>query len=65
MNYKYLDFARELNNLCNIRVMVIRIVVGAVGTVNKRLGGWTCGIENQWDNRDQTNYSMAEIDYNT
>ena len=32
---KYLDFARELRKLWNIRVMVILMVVGALGTFLK------------------------------
>ena len=38
---KYLDLARELRKQLNIRVTVIPIVVGALGTVPKGLeGGW-------------------------
>ena len=35
---KYLDLARELKNLRNIRVTVILIFFGALGTVLKALG---------------------------
>ena len=34
---KYLDFARELKKLWNIRVTIIPIVIGAFGTVTKGL----------------------------
>ena len=34
---KYLDLARELKKLCNIKMMVIPIVVGALETVLKGL----------------------------
>ena len=34
---KYLDFARELKKLWNIKVTIIPIVIGAFGTVTKRL----------------------------
>ena len=34
---KYLDLARELNMLCNMRVIVIPVVVDALGTVPKGL----------------------------
>ena len=34
---KYLDLAREQKKLWNVQVMVIPIVVGALGTVLKRL----------------------------
>ena len=40
--YKYLDFTRELKKLWNMKIMVIPIVAGALGTVledlEKRLG---------------------------
>ena len=34
---KYPDLARELNKLCNMKVTIIPIVIGAFGTVTKRL----------------------------
>ena len=34
---KYLDLARELIKLLNMKVMVIPIVIGALGTVTKGL----------------------------
>ena len=34
---KYLDLARELKNLWNMKVMVMLIVIGALGTVTKGL----------------------------
>ena len=34
---KYLDFARELKKLCNMKVTFIPIVIGAFGTVTKGL----------------------------
>ena len=34
---KYLDFARELKKLWNIKVTIIPIVIGALGTVTKGL----------------------------
>ena len=34
---KYLDFARELKKLWNLKVTIIPIVIGAFGTVNKGL----------------------------
>ena len=33
--YKYLDLARELKKLWNMKVMVIPIVIGALDTVTK------------------------------
>ena len=34
---KYLDFARELKNLWNMKVIIIPIVIGAFGTITKGL----------------------------
>ena len=34
---KYLDFARELKKLRNMKVTIIPIVIGALGTVTKGL----------------------------
>ena len=34
---KHLDLARELKNLWNMKVMIIPIVIGALGTVTKVL----------------------------
>ena len=51
---KYLDLAKELKKLCNMRVMVIPIVIGEHGTVSKYLergleeleiGRWTETIQ--------------------
>ena len=36
-NDKYFDLARELKNLWNMKVTVIPIVIGALGTVTKEL----------------------------
>ena len=45
--YKYLDLAMELKKLCNMKVTIIPIVIGAFGTVPKgllkgtgELGSW-------------------------
>ena len=37
MNDKYLDLARGLNKLWNMKVKVIPIVIGTLGTVTKEL----------------------------
>ena len=34
---KYLDLARELKKLLNLKVKILPIVIGALGTVSKRL----------------------------
>ena len=40
---KYYDFARELKKLWNMKVTIIPIVIGAIGTVTK---GLLKGLEN-------------------
>ena len=34
---KYLDFAREMKKLWNMKVTIVSIVIGALGTITKRL----------------------------
>ena len=34
---KYLDLARELKKLWNMKVTIVLIVIGAIGTITKRL----------------------------
>ena len=36
-NYKYFDLVRELNKIWNMKVTIIPIVIGALGTVTKGL----------------------------
>ena len=53
---KYLDLARELKKIWNMKVMIIPIVIGAFGTGG--LGSWrTSG--------DYPNYSITENGQNT
>ena len=47
---KYLDLARELKKLWNMKVKVIPIVVGALGTAPKKLGKKTGKSRNQRKN---------------
>ena len=35
--HKYLDLARELKKLWNMKVTIVLIVIGAFGTITKRL----------------------------
>ena len=42
---KYLDLARELNKIRNMKVTIIPIVIGAFGTVSKRLLKWLEDLE--------------------
>ena len=53
---KYLDLARELKKLWNMKVTIVPIVVGALGTITKRiikrpggLGSWRTGGDNSND----------------
>ena len=39
-NDKYLDLARELKKLWNMKVIVKPFIIGALGTVTKGLGEW-------------------------
>ena len=61
---KYLDLARELKELGNMRVTVIPIVIGVLVTVRearkkvRRVG-------NRKMSRDNPNYNIAEINQNT
>ena len=54
---KCLDFARELKKLWDMKVTIIRIVIGALGTVIK-------GLIKGWENLE-INYSIIEIGQNT
>ena len=58
---KYLDLARELKKLWNMRVTVIPIVDSALGTVLK---GLKKGLENQRKNRDNPYQSFVKIGQN-
>ena len=60
---KYLDLARELKKLWNMKVSIIPIVIGALGTVTKELVHGR--LENKSTSRDHPNYSIIEIGQNT
>ena len=66
---KYLVFDRELKKLLNTKVMIIPIVVGKLTTVSKSLNRSppqkTAVTGNPRKNRDQSNYSAAEIGQST
>ena len=44
-NDQHLDFARELKKLWNMKVTFMPIVIGALGTVTKRLVKWPEDLE--------------------
>ena len=56
-----MDLVRELRNLWNMRVMVIPIVIGALGTIPKALILGTERVGNQ----DDPKYSIVEISQDT
>ena len=58
---KYLDLARELKKLCNMKVTIMPIVIGAFVTVTKGTG--TLG--GRRTSGDQPNYNIIEIGQNT
>ena len=58
---KYLDLARELKKLWNMKVTIIPIMIGAFGTVPK---GLLKGLEDLKDG-DHRNYSIVENGQNT
>ena len=49
---KYIDFAREQKKLWKMKVTVIPIVVGALGTVHKETGKEIGGTRDQRKNQD-------------
>ena len=56
----YLDLARELKNLWNMKVTFIPIVIGVLGTVAKGFVQGTVGLRNKRTNGDNPNYSIIE-----
>ena len=58
---KYLDLARELKMLWNMKVTVIPVVVGALGIVPKALGKKTGISENRRENRNHPDYNIFKI----
>ena len=62
---KYLNLARELKKLWNMKVTVIPNVIGALGTIPKGLVKGTGRVRNRWMNRDHRNYCTFEIGQNT
>ena len=61
---KYLELARELKKLLNIKVTIIPIVIGALGTVTKGLLQ-RLGLGNNRMSGDHLNYCFIEITQNT
>ena len=62
---KYLDLARELKKLLNMKVTIIPIVIGAFGTVTKRLLKGIAGLGSWRPSGDHPNDSIIENGQNT
>ena len=61
---KYLDLAKGLKKLWNMKVAATPIAIGAFGTVTGRIGTRTGGLRNNRTSEENPN-SIAEIDQNT
>ena len=57
---KYLDITKELKKLWNMKVTIIPIVIGALGS-HQRIGIRTGGPGNNEMGGDCPNYSIVEI----
>ena len=55
---KYLDLARELKKLWNMKVTFILIVIGAIDTVTKYINKGTGGLGNKRTSGDHRNYCI-------
>ena len=62
---KYLGLIRELNNLWNMRVVVVAIVIVAFGTVPKGSEKEVGRVENRRRNGDHSDYKIVDIGQNT
>ena len=54
-----------LKKLWNVKVTVIPIVIGALGSITKRIGKGTGRFRNQRTSRDHPDYSITKIGKNT
>ena len=61
----YLDHARELKKLWNMKVMIVPIVIGALGTVTKGLLKRPGGLGSWRTGGDDPNDSIIENGQNT
>ena len=62
---KYLDLSRELTKLWNIKVIVVPVIIGTLGTVTKGLLQGLEDLEITGRVGDHLNYSIIEINQNT
>ena len=58
---KYLDLARELKKLWNMKVTVVPIVVDALGTVPPKSGKETGETQDQRKNKDHPDHSTLNM----
>ena len=58
---KYLELARELNKLLNMKVTVMTIEIGRLGTISKETGR----LENKRASGDYSDFSIIKIGQNT
>ena len=62
---KYLDLARELKKLWNMKVTVISMVICALGTITKGIGAETEEFGNKRMSRDHPSYCIVKIGQNS
>ena len=62
---KYLDLAREQQKILNIRVTVILIVIGELGTTRKRIGKEIGRFGNKRTSGDHPDSNIFQIGHNT
>ena len=62
---KYLDLARELKKVRNMKVTIVPILIAAFGTVTKGLLKKTGELGNMRTSGDHPNYCIIEIGQNT
>ena len=62
---KFLDLARELKKLWNMKVTVILMIIGALGTVTKGLIQGQVDLEMKRTRGDSPNYCIIKINKNT
>ena len=62
---KYLDLSRKMKKLSNMKVTVIPVVLGLLGTVTKRISTEIGGLRNKKSGGGHQNYNFIKIGQNT
>ena len=57
--YKYLDLAGEMKKVWNMKVTMIQVVIGALGTTPKGLGKAAGKVGNRKKSRPHSNYNIV------